>query len=151
MWYLQFHFECVKIFVSVILTIPPCFLVLVGGPTLLLYHKEEYLYLKIFNSTTSSGGLFSLKATIKKNSACLPSSFLQSKIKIDHTPEYAEKPPSMGSTTPVMKLAASSERRKRSPPSSSLDSPNRFIGVPPRILSVLGVGEPSGLNNSALF
>ena len=26
MWYLQFHFECDKLFVSVILTIPPCVL-----------------------------------------------------------------------------------------------------------------------------
>ena len=37
---------------------------MVGGPSL-LYHKEEYLYLKFFNSTTSSGGLLSLKATTK--------------------------------------------------------------------------------------
>jgi hypothetical protein len=43
-------------------------LFLVGGPSS-LYHKEEYLYLKIFNSTTSSGGLFSAKGYNKKREA----------------------------------------------------------------------------------
>jgi hypothetical protein len=43
-------------------------LFLVGGPSS-LYHKEEYLYLKIFNSTTSSGGLFFAKDYKQKEAA----------------------------------------------------------------------------------
>ena len=68
-----------------------------------------------------------------------------------YTPEYAEKPPSMGRTTPVIKLAASLLIRKRSPPSSSHDSPNLPMGVAARILPVRAVGVPSGLKRSAAF
>ena len=57
----------------------------------------------------------------------------------------------MGRTTPVTKLAASSERRKRRPPRSSFASPKRFIGVALRILFVLAVGVPSSLKRSERF
>ena len=68
MWYLQFHFECDKLLLSVILTIPPvCFSF--GWRTFSIISQEEYLYLKFFNSTASGGGLFLLKATTKKPSS----------------------------------------------------------------------------------
>ena len=68
-----------------------------------------------------------------------------------YTPEYAAKPQSMGSTTPVMAEAALSSVRKNTPPSSSSESTKRPIGVPARIFALRAVGVPSGLKSSARF
>ena len=68
-----------------------------------------------------------------------------------YTPEYAEKPPSIGKTTPVIKPAASLFTKNKSPPSNSSLSPKRPIGVAAKILPVLAVGVPSSLNKSFAF
>jgi len=68
-----------------------------------------------------------------------------------YTPEYAEKPPSTGRTTPVINPAASLFRRNKRLPINSSDSPKRPIGVAARILPVRGVGVPSSLNNNLAF
>ena len=59
------------------------------------------------------------------------------------TPEYAAKPPSTGITVPLTKPEALASHRYSSVPIRSDGSPNRFIGVWARILSVRGVGLPS--------
>ena len=68
-----------------------------------------------------------------------------------YTPEYAANPASIGSTTPVIALAALSSHRKNTPPSNSSLSTNRLVGVPFRIFSERAVGVPSSLNSSARF
>ena len=68
-----------------------------------------------------------------------------------YTPEYAEKPPSTGRTTPVINPAASLFKRNNKLPINSSDSPKRPIGVAARILPVRGVGVPSSLNNNFAF
>lgn len=70
---------------------------------------------------------------------------------LSYTPEYAAKPASIGSTTPVIALAALSSHRKNTPPSSSSLSTKRPVGVPFRILLERAVGVPSSLNRSLRF
>lgn len=53
---------------------------------------------------------------------------------VNQTPLYAEKPPSIGRTTPVMKLAEDGEIKRSVAGASSLKSPNLPIGVAFRIL-----------------
>ena len=50
-----------------------------------------------------------------------------------YTPEYAAKPASIGSTTPVIALAAFSSHKKNTPPKSSSLSTSRPIGIPLKI------------------
>ena len=70
---------------------------------------------------------------------------------MNYTPEYAEKPPSTGNTTPVIKPAASLLSENSILPSSSFASPNLPIGVAANIFPVLGVGVPSALNKRLAF
>lgn len=67
-----------------------------------------------------------------------------------YTPLNALKPPSMGSSAPVTKLAASLHRNCTAP-FSSLMSPKRFIGVFANTFLLRSVSEPSGLMSTARF
>ena len=67
------------------------------------------------------------------------------------TPEYAANPPSTGTTTPLTKPEALSERSQSRVPSRSSGTPNLPMGVWEIILSLLGVRLPSSLKSRAWF
>ena len=75
----------------------------------------------------------------------------EAKFVVFNCAEYAENPPSIGKTTPVMKEAASLSSRNKTAPTSSSASPKRPIGVAARILPVRAVGVPSAFHRSAAF
>ncbi len=70
---------------------------------------------------------------------------------VDYTPEYAENPPSIGTTTPVTNPDLSSSESHITVPKSSSASPNLLIGVPASIFCVLAVGLPLLSKSNALF